>query len=90
MCFDYVKSVYGSKLFSILVSVGIVTFNLVIRTVNICLIKKIGYDKKSEVTTQVMQKVMTASFLNTGILLLLTDASFKYSPLPFSLIPLDG
>jgi len=54
MCIKYKEYVYGGKAFGYLASLLIVTFNIVIRYVNIFFIKKIGYDKKSEVTTQVM------------------------------------
>ena len=54
MCADYVESIYGAKLFSYMASFIIVSFNVVIRFVNIAVINRIGYDKKSEVTTQVM------------------------------------
>lgn len=47
MCFKYVELVYGSKLFSYIASFVIVSFNVVIRFVNIAIINKIGYDKKS-------------------------------------------
>ena len=90
LCFDYVKYVYGAKAFGYVASFLIVTFNIVIRYVNIYIIEKIGYDKKSQVTTQVMQKILAASFLNTGCLLLLVNANFKYAPFPFNLIPLEG
>ena len=76
MCKDYVESIYGAKLFSYLASFIIVSFNIVIRFANIAIINRIGYDKKSEVTTQVMQKVFTASFLNTGCLIIIVNANF--------------
>ena len=51
MCTDYVKYVYGAKAFGLVASFLIVTFNIVIRYVNIYIIEGIGYDKKSQVTT---------------------------------------
>lgn len=90
VCLKYDEMIFGSKAFSYTASFLIVMFNLVIRIVNIKIINKIGYDKKSDVTTQVMKKVLMASFLNTGLLLLLVNANLKDAPFPFNYIPLRG
>jgi len=37
-----------------------------------------------------MQKILLASFLNTGILLLLVNANLEYAPGPLKYIPLRG
>ena len=90
VCFKYDEMIFGSKAFSYTASFLIVMFNLVIRIVNIMIIKKIGYDKKSDVTTEVMRKVLMASFLNTGLLLLLVNANLEDAPFPLNYIPLRG
>lgn len=66
---------------TVLVSV----INIVIRTLNIKLIKLIGYPTESKQTSLIMQSVFWATFINTGIILLMTNAEMKYAPYPFKL-----
>ena len=57
------------------VSYGIVIFNIIIREVNIILIKKIGYHTESDQTSAIFVAIFLATFLNTGLLILLTGAN---------------
>lgn len=71
-----------------LVTFVVVGVNIAIRTINIMLIKCIGYDNETEQTSMVMQSVFWAQFFNTAILLLLSNANLEYSvlaPVPLRL-----
>jgi hypothetical protein len=50
---------------------------------NMALINCIGYHTKSEMYTAIMTSVFIASFINTGILLLLTNANLNYTFISF-------
>jgi len=52
------------------------------------LIDTIGYDTHSERTSAIMTSIFITSFINTGILLNLTNANLKFTFLKF--IPLQG
>ena len=84
MYLDY----YGFKVANLMISFFIVVFNIVIRTFNIAIIDKIGFDKKSSETKYIMKAILFASFLNTGLLLLFSDANFEFAPWIFKEIPL--
>jgi hypothetical protein len=53
----------------------ITVVNIIIRELCIFLIKKIGYHLESEEVTDVMRIIFIATFFNTAILLLLTNAN---------------
>ena len=59
------------------VSYFIVIFNMVIREINIRLIKKIGFYTESRQIQAIFISVFVATFFNTAILLLLTNANTK-------------
>lgn len=61
-------------------TVAIVILNVILRIINIILVKKIGFNKESEVTMTIMTFVFYSQYLNTGLMLLLTNANFKYTP----------
>jgi len=44
----------------------------------------IGYDRKSTLKSNKMMAALSASFLNTGVILLIIDANFEYAPWPFN------
>lgn len=71
-----------------MVSVLISFINIIIRTVNIALIDTIGYHTQSEATSAVMTSIFISSFINTGIILLFTNADLQYSIL--HMIPLKN
>ena len=66
-----------------------VGINLFIRTLCIWLIDSIGYERDSERVSKIMVAVFVASFINTGILILLNNANFKYYRL-ISWIPIKN
>lgn len=55
---------------------------------NISLIEAIGYDTVSKQVSMIMQSIFWATFINTGIILLMTNAELKYSAL--RMLPLHG
>lgn len=71
-----------------LISVLITVVNTIIRTVSIICIKLIGFHTETVQTAAVMIVVWIASFFNTAILMLLTNANTKNTFL--SWIPLRG
>ena len=58
-------------------------FNIIIRNMNMKSIDCIGYHTQSERYTAIMTSVFITSFVNTGILLLLTNANLEYTFLTF-------
>ena len=88
LCYQYFYDNALGFFLTNMVSVLISFINIVIRTVNIALIDKIGYHTQSEATSAIMTSIFISSFINTGIILLFTNADLKYSVL--SWIPLHG
>lgn len=66
-----------------MVTVGVTIINIVIRTINIALVNYIGYDTDSKKTSLVMTSVFAAQMVNTGIVVLMTNAKLEYSILSF-------
>lgn len=67
----------------IFVTTLVAIFNIVIRKMNIKLIHSIGYDTHSERSRAIMTSIFIASFLNTGVVLLLTNANLENTFLNF-------
>jgi len=74
-CFMYSRQLLGGSALSNCVSYAIIIFNMVIREVNIVLIKIIGYHTESQELKTIMFSIFLATFFNTAILLLLTNAN---------------
>lgn len=55
----------------------ITVVNIIIRTVVIYMIKKVGYHTETAEISAIMVTVYVATFFNTGILLLLADANTR-------------
>ena len=68
------------------VTVLVSIINIVIRTLNISLINKVGLDTESQKTSLIMQSIFVTSLINTGLTLLFTNANLEFSILSF--IPL--
>ena len=64
----------------------ITVINIIIRTMNIALINYVGMDRLSMQVRSIMTSIFVISFINTAIMLLLTNANLSYSVLRF--IPL--
>lgn len=63
-----------------------VAVNYVLRVINMEIIKQIGFKRKSQVTSVIMFIVMISTFINTGIMRLITNGRFEFTPFPFNLI----
>ena len=72
-------------------SVAVTVVNTIIRSINIILIKFIGYHTESAEITAIMLSIFVATFFNTAIQLLLADADFSSANYPLlGWIPLKG
>ena len=69
------------------VTVLVSVVNIVIRTINMSLIAKIGYHTESEQTSAIMTSILASTFINTGLLLLFTNADLSFSSI-LSWLPL--
>jgi len=65
------------------ITLGIVVLNVVLKTVNIRLIEKIGYPYQSEVISNIVVAVFISQFINTGLILTLASANFTNTPMRF-------
>jgi hypothetical protein len=62
----------------LVVVVLVMGINMFIRSLTIYLIDIIGYERDSARVSTIMATVFISSFINTGILILLTNANFSY------------
>lgn len=62
----------------LVVVVLVMGINMFIRSLTIYLIDMIGYERDSARVSTIMATVFISSFINTGILILLTNANFSY------------
>lgn len=83
LCYDYKRTMFEKMFIKNLVTIAIVSLNTFLRIVNIFLVKKIGFNKESEVIMTIMTFVFYSQFMNTGLILLLTNANFNNTPLTF-------
>lgn len=88
LCDQYQRDKRNGLLLTSLVTFLVALFNIIIRNMNMKLIDCIGYHTHSERYTSIMTSVFVTSFINTGVLLLLTNATLEYSFLSF--IPLTN
>ena len=65
------------------VTVLVSVVNIIIRTINIKLVDYISYHTHSQATGAIMMSIFVASFINTGIILLFTNAYLEHSILSF-------
>jgi len=88
LCYRYQYDLLFGETFSKLVSAAIAGLNFGIAMANKFLIERIGYHQNSQVIGYVMQFVFNAQYVNTGILLLFTNANFETGILSF--LPFKG
>ena len=87
-CHEYNWAVYLTKAIFLLTTIIIAIMNVLIRFVNIYLIKNIGFNYKSQEDSVIMKGVFYALFFNTGVTLVLCNANLSHTFLSF--IPLNG
>ena len=71
-------------------AVLIVFINLVLRGVQAVLVHLIGHEKHSDLVMKLAWNLFLTQFMNTGFLLMLSQANFSNAPLPFSLLQYVG
>ena len=86
LCETYWEQTLTGLGLSNLVTFLITVINIIIRTMNIALINYVGMDRLSMQVRSIMTSIFVISFINTAIMLLLTNANLSYSVLRF--IPL--
>jgi hypothetical protein len=74
LCYEYNRDILLGLGLNNLVTVLVSVINIVIRKLNMSLIDKIGYHTQSQKVSAIMTSIFVASFVNTGIILLLTNA----------------
>lgn len=90
LCYQYHYD-YGYGLFlTNFVTILVTVINIVIRTINIKLINSIGYATVSKQVSLIMLSIFWATFINTGVILLMTNAELAYAPGPLSWFPLHA
>lgn len=70
------------------VSVGITVINMIIRDISIVFIEFIGFHTETEQVAAIFVLISIATFFNTAVLMLLTNANTEYTFL--SWLPLNG
>lgn len=73
-CHTWFRQAYGGYAIGESVTVAITVVNIIIRSLCIFLIKKVGYHTETQEITAIMMTIFIATFFNTAILLLLADA----------------
>ena len=82
-CFEFKRASLLISAFSNLTALIIAGINMTVRYLNIFLISKIGYNYESQRIRMVMQSILYAQYFNTALLLLLSNANLKNTPLSF-------
>ena len=90
MCYDFIYMSYYGKLLGNVASVLVVVFNIASRKTVISMIEKIGLPTMSRFTAGVVYVLYISSFLNTGVITILTSADLRKAPFPLNYIPLHG
>ena len=75
---------HNSNISSFLVTV----FNMMIRSFVIARISSIGYNQESILNREIMKAIFISQFINTGVIILLTNANFTGTILSF--IPINN
>lgn len=63
---------------------------MIIRTMNIFLINKVGFHTYSDQTSRIVDTIFVATFINTAFVLLLGQANFSQTKLKFLDFLFDG
>jgi hypothetical protein len=71
-----------------LVTIGINVVNYLLASFTKWYAHFVGYDTLSEKYSTIMVCTFISSFVNTGIITLLTNADFTFAPFPFNFIPI--
>lgn len=83
LCYQYWADNTKAMALSNFVSILVTAMNIVIRTINIKLVNAIGYATESKQVSLIMLSVFYATFVNTGIIMLMTNAELSHTVLAF-------
>jgi len=89
-CYKYYTDVASGLALTNTVTILVSVINIVIRTFNIKLIGAIQYPTVSKEVSLIMLSIFWATFINTGVILLMSNAELAYSPYPLGLFPIHN
>lgn len=87
LCYEYVFDTYWALFLSNAMTAFVSGVNYFLAIVNQSAIETIGYDTRSENTSAILTSIAFSSFVNTGILTLLTNADLSFVPFFGSVFP---
>lgn len=76
LCYTYQYDMKLGLVLTNTVTILVTVTNIIIRTINIKLINIIGFSTKSEQVSLIMRSIFWTTFINTGIIVLMTNANF--------------
>lgn len=88
-CKTYNEDKLTATVFSWILSLVVSGFNMLIRTINYYLIDYIGYDTESRRVSTIMTSIFFASLINTGVIVLFTNAKLTFVPI-LKLFPINN
>lgn len=77
VCHAWFSQAYGGYAIGESVTIAITVVNIIIRSLCIWMIKKVGYHTETGEITAIMLTIFVATFFNTAVLLLLADANLS-------------
>lgn len=86
-CGAYIKFKTVTEATSVAISFGISFINFFIRIMVISTLKKIGFHQESQITTEIVTTIFVLQYINTGLMLIITNANLRNS---YSLQYLNG
>lgn len=75
LCHNYKSDKYYGLILNNFVTVMVAVINIIIRTINMKLIDFIGYSTDSKRVSLIMVSVFIAQMINTGVIVILTNAN---------------
>lgn len=89
ICKTYISDKLAASAFSSILSFVVSIVNIIIRTINYALVDYIGYDTESRRVSTIMTSIFFASLVNTGIIVLFTNAKLTFVPI-LNLFPINN
>ena len=80
-CYEYQYDQAFAQFVKQCITIGIVTLNVVLKTINTSLINNIGFPYQSEVISNIVVAVFVSQFINTSLILPLASANLGNTPL---------
>lgn len=76
LCYPYLRDTTIAKFTSTSISFLISVINFFLRIIVVYIIKRIGYNQESQVTREIVTMIFISQYINTGIMLLITNGYF--------------